>query len=84
MHWYMRCFAELAQMAVPAASGFAGKRRSLGHDRLQQGSDELAQQAQAYRLGQAAAGRLSAQRGELARVRRRRLERRVRKRWART
>ena len=36
----------------------------LGHDRLQQGSDELAQQAPSLRLGQAAAGRLSAQREE--------------------
>ena len=34
----------------------------LGHDRLQQGSDELAQQAPGLRPGQAARGKLSAQR----------------------
>jgi hypothetical protein len=56
----------------------------LGHDRLQQGSDELAQQAPSLRPGQAARGRLSAQRGESSSPSTSGSSRRMIKRWART
>ena len=55
----------------------------LGHDRLQQGSDELAQQAPVP-PGQAARGRLSAQREESSTLSTSGSSRRMIKRWART
>ena len=56
----------------------------LGHDRLQQGSDELAQQAPGLRPGQAARGELSAQRGKSSSPSTSGSSRRMIKRWART
>ena len=50
-----------AQRHQAAPQGSEGR---LGHDRLQQGSDELAQQAPRVWAGQAAKARPSAQRGE--------------------
>jgi hypothetical protein len=56
----------------------------LGHDRLQQGSDELAQQAPSLRLGQAARSTLLSQRGESSSPSTSGSSRRMIKRWART
>jgi|HubBroStandDraft_1064217.scaffolds.fasta_scaffold64040_2 hypothetical protein len=56
----------------------------LGHDRLQQRGDELAQQAPSLRPGQAARGKLSAQRGESPSPSTSGSSRRMIKRWAKT
>jgi len=56
----------------------------LGHDRLQQGSDELPQEAPSLWAGQAARARGSAQRGESSSPSMSGSSKRMIKRWART
>ena len=68
--------AESRQAVSQASEG------RLGHDRLQQGSDELAQQAPSLRPGQAARGTLSSQRGESSSPSTSGSSRRMIKRWA--
>ena len=56
----------------------------FGHDRLQQGSDELAQQAPSLRPRQAARGKRSAERGESSTPSTSGSSRRMIRRWAST
>ena len=68
--------AQRHQAAPQASEG------RLGHDRLQQGGDELAQQAPRVWPGQAARAKPSAQRGESSSPSMSGSSRRMIKRWA--
>ena len=70
--------AQSLQATLEASEG------RLGHDRLQQRSDELAQQAPGLRAGQAARAKPSAQRGECSSPSTSGSSRRMIKRWAST
>ena len=63
---------------------FQASEGRLGHDRLPEGSDELAQQTPSLWLGQAARGKLLARRGESSKPSASGSSRRMTKRWART
>ena len=70
--------AHRLQAALQASEG------GLGHDRLHERSDELAQQAPGLRAGQAARAKPSAQRGESSMPSTSGSSKRMTRRWAST